>query len=287
MFDQVVTGIGYSDHRNFFGLFDPVRGNALSYRSDLDTYYFVTPKLIGEFPTAPGETGPYNGSSPFSPSSVRTDLFGPTYTSTDAKDFRGFYNYCDQNSLGSDYNHDLYIYFQNVVGSRPYLRYSSFGRFRYNYRYDRLGSSYHDAFYFGIGSPTVNSRIPKSGMATYSGKLVGHMQGSSYLQRAGGESYSNMTLEVNFAAHTFTLHASVSGGLQGSTIASEFGPLTFSGSFQAGSANFSAISPDGKVAGFLSGPNAEELVVAMNGDFRATDPSNMPTAVAAAGGATR
>lgn len=240
VFDQVVAGMGYTT-TSFGGFYAPRTGTALSRRAQDDSYLFVVPDDISAFP-APN----YDGSSFFPTSDGKADRAG----------FRTFGNDCDFVD-GYRYSHDLSVYRQGVAGSVPYLSYSSFGHF--DFWASGRSSSYTTGYWFGFGSPSTMAQIPATGSATYVGTVHARGVKKSLITSADYELVGSARIEVNFATRVFsaTLEFKEDDGRP-----ADFGTRSFTNAAMPALDRLAATSSEGEVTGFLSGPHAEELVLA-------------------------
>ena len=158
------------------------------------------------------------------------------------------------------------VYIQPTVSSS--LRYSSLGIW---VQTDTSTSTIDTAF-ISAGSKTVGSDIPSSGMATYTGAILGFATegiGANYTIKAPAFAVAD------FGARSVTLNSALSIKTSHTTLATSFdnnynlsGTMTYSSGSNALSGTISTVGKTGSATGVFYGPQAAEI----GGTFRVSDP---------------
>lgn len=124
---------------------------------------------------------------------------------------------------------------------------------------DRVASD-TDRFYFGVGSPTSAAVLPTNGTATYRGVIFAEGKQPDFVLNARYDAIGTMTAVVDFATRDVTVDMDIK---EDATSNFRLGTYRFTAN-AASLPNFRATNAEGALAGFLSGPQGQELVLTFN-----------------------
>jgi hypothetical protein len=224
----------------FIGFKAPSAAEALSYSSATNSYSFVVPANIVTGP-APN----YNGSTIFT-----AETQGQT-------SFREFQNQCDF-TQGYGYSHSMRLLRQEPGAIPIGLAHSSIGSYVYSIFNEAF--SYSDDYYFGIGARTPLTGQPV-GIVRYNGKVIAKGVTRDLISRGNYAVIGDATIEVDFTTRAVQVDLVLR---QESTTSYSLGSHRLVGQFTPAQSALTATNNGGRLAGFLSGPKAEEMVLSLD-----------------------